>query len=315
MAGAVCTLFEKKHHFGVAALINSLDRYGFQGNIYVGYRGSLPNWASEAISDNTIDWPNALTLKIKEHVNVYFLPVSTEYHLAHYKPDFMLTLLSGIANKSDSLAYFDPDIVITCNWSFFEEWISYGVAVVHEIVSSDMPDNHPVRAKWKKVISELNRTQTHSIYSYLNCGFCGVSIQNIDFLKAWSEACSIAVKSYNMDPSQFAAMDHTKTFWSIDQDAFNIAAMSCECSISEMGPEAMNFIGGGFTMSHATGSPKPWDKAFLSSAFAGKSPSLADKQYWKNANGLISPYSGKEIRSKIKIIKIASFIGRFYRKH
>ena len=314
MPGAICTLFEKSHHFGVAALVNSLHKQGFRGDVYAGYRGNLPQWASKAILNASLQWANAFTLELNQSINIHFLPIEINSHLAHYKPDFMLRIMNELSKDADSLTYFDPDIVVNCRWSFYEKWISYGVAVVHEITSNDMPDNHPIRMQWKQVISELGKKQTHAIQSYLNCGFCGVARDNIDFIKSWSEACKIAINKYGMSPVQFAAMDRTQVFWSIDQDAFNIAAMSCDCPISEMGPEGMDFIYGGWAMSHAIGYSKPWNKNYLLSFIKGYPPSSADKKYWLHSNGLLTIYNPVVVKFKKVTMLITSFLSRFYRR-
>lgn len=315
MNTVVCTLFEKSHHFGVAALINSLYKNGFRGTVYAGYRGELPYWVEGAVENSGLQWGKAKSLVVTGDLTIHFLPIEIHYHLAHYKPDFMLELMDGVAEGAQGIVYFDPDIVITNKWSFFNRWISYGIAMVHEIVSNDMPPTHPTRMEWQKVILKLNRVTRRDLHSYINCGFCGVSVNHIEFLKVWSEVIAEAVSNYNMDPGQFATFDRTSTFWSIDQDAFNIAAMCCESPISEMGPEAMDFIHAGWTMSHATGSPKPWGKKFLLAALDGRPPTKAEKEFWSNTTGIISFYNPIYIRLKHWSIRLAALIGRFYRRH
>lgn len=315
MTSAICTLFENHFHNGVAALINSLFKNGFRGQIYVGYRGSLPKWADQAIENPALNWPGAKTLSPAQDLNINFLPVTTRFHLTHYKPDFMLQLLHGPASSADSLAYFDPDIINLCRWGFYEKWMSCGVAMVHEIVSNDMPATHPSRMEWRTIIKMVNRTPKRDIHSYINAGFCGVSRQNIEFLNLWSEIVHLAIKEYNMDPEIFIAYDRTSAFYAIDQDAFNIAAMCCDCPISEMGPEAMDFVGAGWTMSHATGWPKPWTKKFIQAALAGNPPSRQDKRYWENIDYPISLYPNmKKQHTNINML-IGTAIGRFYRRN
>jgi hypothetical protein len=314
-SSAVCTLFEDHFHKGVAALINSLVKNGFKGDFYAGYRGKLPNWSENAVDNANLDWPGAKTLQLAEQVKIHFLPIVTKYHFSHFKPYFMQALLNGPAGKSDALAYFDPDIVNLCRWNFYEKWMSCGVAMVHEAVSNDMPVTHPSRMEWRKIISILNRTPRREIHSYINAGFCGVSRQNLPFLKLWTEIIEIAITEYEMDPAEFIGYDRTSAFYCIDQDAFNIAAMCCDCPISEMGPEAMDFVGSGWTMSHATGWPKPWRKKFIWSALSGNPPSRQDKRYWNNIDFPINLYDTMTKKYTNVNIAIGSVIGRFYRRH
>ena len=311
----VCTLFENNHHFGVAALINSLHKNEFKGAVYVGYRGKLPYWSSKAIPNEKLPWTGAESLEVEIGFTIHFIPVNTPYHLAHYKPDFMLDLMHKLGEEVQGIVYFDPDIVINNNWKFFNRWISYGVAMVHEIVSNDMPPTHPTRMEWKKVISKINRVTKRELHSYINCGFCGVARNNLEFLFVWSEIIAEAISNYNMDPRQFATFDRNSVFWSIDQDAFNIAAMCCNSPVSEMGPEAMDFIHAGWTMSHATGSPKPWNKKYLIAALDGRPPSKAEKEFWANTIGVIRIYNPIFVKLKKFSVLVASFIGRFYRRH
>jgi hypothetical protein len=68
-------------------------------------------------------------------------------------------------------------------------------------------------------------------------------------------------------------------------------------------------------MAHAVGSPKPWKKKFLKSAFGGNPPSIADKEYWKNINSPIAMFSPAYTKMKLLSINAASLMGRFYRRY
>jgi hypothetical protein len=315
MRSAVCTIFEGDFHKGVAVLINSLYKNGFRGKVYAGYRGSLPYWTNEAKVNLELEWTGAKTLQVTADLQIHFLPIDTAYHLTHYKPRFMLNLLNGPAKNADSLAFFDPDIVSLCKWDFYEKWMACGVAMVHEVVRNDMPVTHPNRIEWNNVIRILKRETRREIHSYINAGFCGILRQNIDFLEIWSEAIEVAIKEYSLNASTFVTHDKTSAFYALDQDTFNIAAMCCESPISEMGPEAMDFIGAGWTMSHATGWPKPWNKNFTLSALNGNPPNSPHKNYWNNISGQITLYGNMYTRLVRADLMVASLIGRFYRRN
>ncbi len=315
MSLAVCTLFEKTYHFGVAALSNSLYKRGFRGSLFAGYRGDLPKWASGSYEDDKIAWNGCKTLLVADGMQIHFLPLTTEYLFANYKAEFMLQLFDGPAANSRGLVYFDPDIAIKCNWEFFESWVDFGVALVHEVTSNDMPSTHPIRKGWEKLILSNNRTITSNISSYLNSGFCGVTKENKEFLKTWTQFMEIAIDQYGFDSRSFHPLPREHIFFSGDQDAFNIAAMCSGCPISEIGPEAMDFIPGGWIMSHATWRPKTWDKKFIKLALKGYPPTRADRAYFRNIIFPLNPYETKSrVRKKLRIMKFASLIGRFYRR-
>lgn len=316
MKSVVCTLFEGNYHHGVAALCNSLFNNNFRGDIFVGYRKELPHWANSAYENPSLEWENGKTLKIAEDFKVHFLPVVTDWHLANYKPEFMLKLFSSSAKNAGSLFYFDPDIVVKCNWVFYEKWANAGVALVHEIIANDCPPSHPRRAIWKEAIDKIEMKIERDVHSYINSGFCGVKKSNIEFLETWSKVLQCFVDSFGFSITHFdfQKFNHWDIYFAGDQDAFNISAMCSKSPISEMGPEAMDFIHGGFTMSHAVGGPKPWEKSFILSALKGIPPSLPDKSFWKYAGTPLLTNSSGKIKIKHLSIKVASFIGRFYRK-
>lgn len=308
-----CTLFEKHYHYGVAALINSLHNNKYKGSVYAGYKGNLPAWCANCKANPDILWEGASTLQIAEDFKVHFLPINTDMHLTFYKPFFMIELFETIREEVDGIAYFDPDIVVKCKWIAFERWMSYGVALVHE--NTALPATHPMRGEWKKVITKINRETTKNLHGYINGGFCGVAKQNIEFLTIWVEVIDAATKYFNLTPTRWGqTRDRSYLFYNADQDALNITAMCCNSPISEIGPEGMDFSPGGFTMSHALGSPKPWKKKFIRMALQGVDPRLADKSFWANATGPIQLYSKPFLKIKRIKISAASFISRFYKR-
>ncbi len=313
----VCTLFEGHYHYGVAGLVNSLNIHGYCGDVFVGYRGELPDWAEQAKTNDDLNWAYAKTLDTDSEIRLHFLPVDTDAHLTNYKPEFFLHLWKSCAKDANAIVYFDPDIVIKCQWVFFEKWVQYGVALVHEITSNDMPPNHPVRKMWEKVIVRSNKQVIRNLTAYMNGGFIGVAKTNMAFVQTWLDIMHKGYEHFGLKPDQFIynSYDRTHEFFAQDQDGLNIAAMCCDVPLSEYGPEAMDFIYGGKIMSHAIGAPKPWKKKFFAAALGGNPPTLAEKEYWNYANGVIQPYKNGKVKYKQIAIKIASFIGRFYRKY
>ena len=311
----VCTLFEGHYHYGVASLANSLYSNGFRGNLYVGYKGALPFWTNEAKRANVIQWKDATSLYKDEGFTIHFLPVEADVHFTNYKPQFALDLIQLLPNAK-GIFYFDPDIVIKCAWSFFERWIHYGIAVVQEITNHDMPPTHPVRKGWEEIIVSKGYSVTNKPYSYINAGFFGVKREDKEFLERYIQFVSVSIIEYSADLSQLKfGGDRTEPFFARDQDALNIAAMCCEAPLSEYGPEGMDFLHGGKLMSHAIGKPKPWKKNYVFQALKANSPALSDRAYWNHAVGIINLYKPAYFSYKRVTLKIASFIGRIYRKY
>lgn len=316
MSSCICTLFEGHYHYGVGALSNSLYQYGFRGSLYAGYKGNLPSWADKAFANPALGWPGATTLLVAPDFNIHFLPLTIEYHLTNYKPNFMLRLWDGPAKDATSIAYFDPDIVVKVKWQFFENWMSHGVGLVHEIIANDMPPTHPLRKDWEKLIVTGHRKVKRRLHSYINGGFCGVHKDYIEFLHVWKEIFDLGVINSQLTPGQWRhSYDRTYIFYAQDQDVLNIAAMCSDSPVSEMGPEAMDFIHGGTTMSHSAGGVKPWKKKFIQLAFDGHPPNTVDKLYWASSNSPIVCYSEGFVKRKRISLLVASFIGRFYRRY
>ena len=124
MSSVVCTLFEGHYHHGLAALANSLYHHGFRGEIWAGYRGQTPPWASRIVErDGTqcFEAINGLTVR--------FLKVETKRHLTNYKAEFMSDLRRNHLPDADTIFYCDPDIVLKTGWTFFPQWAEGGIAL------------------------------------------------------------------------------------------------------------------------------------------------------------------------------------------
>ena len=315
MNSVVCTLFEGHYHYGVAALINSLSKHGFKGDFYAGYRGALPPWAQGKKSD-IFGWKDCTTVRVSNDVQVHFLPLNTNYHFCNYKPDFVIELRNYLDENVSGVFYFDPDIVIKCRWSFYEEWLKIGVPLVHEITNNDMPTSHPVRKMWTKMINDQGLEVKTDLRSYLNSGFWAVKKNDIQFAQLFKKFVEVSETDYKMNLTDFSfELDRTNPFFAKDQDAFNIAAMCTDVELSEYGPEGMDLVLGGMLMSHAIGTPKPWKKPYFKHFLNGSPPTMADKEYWSNANSTIKLYSGTFLKMRKAELKITSFLGRFYRKY
>lgn len=319
MKSTICTLFEGHYHYGVAALANSLCREGFRGRVYAGYRGELPKWSSTRRSESVGKWQDASIFQVDDGIEIVFLPLSTDYHLTNYKPDFMLDLLSGPASEAESMFYFDPDIVVNERWAYFVEWVSCGVALCED-VNSSYSENHPRRLGWRRFFATKQLRLSCKSEQYVNGGCIGVLRDQIAFLEAWKQNQELmgevigglsAAKIPGGKP--LLNRGFANCFDASDQDALNATVERCSFTCSILGQEAMAFKPGKAILPHALGSGKPWARSYLVFALRGRSPRTVDKLYWLAAFGPVKAHSTLQVGFKRISIKLASFIGRFYR--
>lgn len=304
----ICTLFEGDYHLGLAAFVNSLVHAGYKGTVCAGYRGELPPWLNQfrriTGNDDKFD--------VTEDVRLILLRLDTQVHLTNYKPQFMLDLLTGYADDCDYLWYFDPDIFLRCNWSFFAKWQTNGIALCEEIVNYNLSENSPLRCHWKQIGMEMGLGMPRPVRGYFNGGMVGISAAHSSFLNLWKRILDQAVLvSYNLEVFKPGTPD--MPFNATDQDALNMAVMYTEYPLSTMGPEAMGFVPSGFTMYHAVGH-KPWRGSLLVRALAGLPPSNAAKFFFTQVSAPIRPYSRSFLLRKRLACSAAAFIGRFYRR-
>lgn len=303
---AICTLFEGDYHFGLAAFVNSLAAAGYAGTVWAGYRGALPPWLNQLIRLDE----DAETFMVDERLRLTFVPLTTHIHLTNYKPQFMLNLLAGPARGCDYLWYFDPDILLRCQWEFFSKWQSNGIALCEEIVNYNLSENSPLRCQWMNIGSGMGLDEARPIRGYFNGGMVGISTAHVDLLYLWQRILAHAVSaSYNLEVFKPGTPD--LAFNATDQDALNMALMYVKHPLSTMGPEAMGFIPSGFTMYHAVGH-KPWRGSILLRALRGTPPSNAAKFFFTKVSSPIRTYSRPRLAVKRLACSVAAFIGRFY---
>ena len=309
MQAAVCALFEGHYHYGLGALANSLYQKGFRGTIWAGYRGELPGWAKPLRQCKSCH-----EFEVAEGCVICFVPVTTQIHFTNYKPKFMLELWEKYCPSAEALFYFDPDIIIKCRWSFFEEWVGHGIAICQEIVNSTMPSNHPVRMAWQKFASEKGYECQRQLNQYFNGGFLGISKKYCGALEIWKYLIE-SLEVIDIDITNFFADgDRSDLILSPDQDTLNMMAMITEHPLSTIGPEGMDFVPGGFTMAHAAGGTKPWRKKMTLEALKGIPPTSADKHFWQNTQSPIQLYPTQTLFRKRLDLRCGAAIGRVLRR-
>jgi hypothetical protein len=307
MKASICTLFEGRFHYGLGALANSLHASGFRGTLWAGYRGELPFWATPLETTATYQ-----QYTVAPECVIRFVRLGTDRHFTNYKPDFMLQLWERYDAEADVLFYIDPDIVVKCEWEFFGEWVRCGIALCED-VNSPVNPTHPLRMRWKSFFEPHGIHLNSALREYVNGGFIGLRKEHQFFLKQWQriqdimEPATNGMRGMNLGTRTFI-------FQKTDQDALNIALYSTEAPVSLIGRESMDFAPGGYTLSHAVGSEKPWAKPFLLRAIGGKPPSAADKAYWRYVEQPIRLFSKPQRTWSRLNLQCAAALGRFMRR-
>jgi hypothetical protein len=264
----VCTLFEGRYGLGAGALLNSLVAVGFDAQFVAGYRGALPGWTQRLARRDDRQYEVS-------GVEVRFIPVDTDLHLANYKPTFLKRILKDVQlGESDVIAFFDADIVVRGKWSFFEQWCSYGIALCEDVMSP-MHATHPKRGMWREAFPDLYGA-SRELDSYVNSGFIALKAQDCEILDIWEE---IIKNGY--DAASPRTTNPYDPFSAVDQDALNIAITATKCGLSIVGPEQMDFRPGGYLMSHAIEAAKPWNGGFCRRVILRRGLRLADRFFVK----------------------------------
>jgi hypothetical protein len=149
---------------------------------------------------------------------------------------------------------------------------------------------------------------------YYNSGFVGVPRTHLMFLGEWRRMMAIVRDVLGAQHHHIKAGGATTLFHSTDQDALNMALMCGDTPINAAGGEAMDFLVGGHHLSHAVGTPKPWQGSALRQALRGYPPSVPTKNFLLHAATPIALFSASELRSRRRALALAAFVGRFYRR-
>jgi hypothetical protein len=303
---AVCTLFEGHYHLGVGALGNSLSAAGFSGTLWAGHRGQIPPWASVSREIK----PGFRRLDVNAGFSIMFVELETPLHFVYFKPDFLQLVLRNLAPESEAAIYIDPDIVIKCPWALLARWPLNGVALVQDVHSA-MPPRHPMRLAWLEILQERGIKAECLRERYYSSGFVGISRRQQTFLEIWRKMIEIVIAEIGSD----AGVKHgsaSTVFHSTDQDALNMALMVSEIPVNAAGSESMDFASGGYLLSHAIGSPKPWQGRFIREALRGFPPTLASKTFFAHTQGPIRIFEPVKRIWLGFTMGIGAAIGRFY---
>jgi hypothetical protein len=304
----VCTLYEGNYAYGVAALINSLHAAGFAGTVRIGHRGPLPFWTGQCRAHG-----DGRRFAIGTGIELEFVRLETSAHLANYKPQFLLDTLDSATGPAPQVYYFDPDIILICDWSFVRRWADGAVALCADI-NDQCPSTHPVRRAWRSFFAARGVALEHPrMELYVNSGFIGVSPACRGLLEEWLKLQELVVAEIG-GGQVFINRDRSFIFHNPDQDALNAALERCTTPISVVGREGMDFGPGGYVMSHAVGQPKPWTKPFVLRALHGSPPTLQDKRFLGHVSSPLRLWGPGTTAWKRISAKIGALIGRFMRR-
>jgi hypothetical protein len=299
-----CTLFTGHYHFGAGALANSLYQRGFRGTIYMGFQRPLPAWAQGASEADGM-----ATLAAASGLIVKFLPWASTRNLSLEKPRFLLHVLDRVAPEAAGVLFFDADVVVKASWTFFEDWLARGVALCLDASYPIVPANHPWRHAWRN-LAATESTIHRDLEYYVNSGFVGLPRPHREVARCWAALIDRFLERRKIvDNVKF---DTRENAFVGDQDMLNAALMATSAPLSIIGRDGMDFAPGGFVMSHAIEEPKPWQRHFIASAFSGRPPSPAEKNYWRYVESPIKLFPPGRVVATRASLRVASSIGRFY---
>ena len=299
---ALCTLYEGDYHYGVGALANSLHASGFRGDLWVGTRGERPPWLTPTSHD---------CMELTGGMNLRFADIETPYHFSHYKPWWMRRVFKELAPTASTVAYVDPDIVVKAPWSFFEDWLAWGTALVGDF-HVGISDDHLFRHHWRELAARRGLHLARRLDRYYNCGFVGLKRQDSVFLDTWGKLIE-SLPELGLPIDKLLPTPHLHPFRYTDQDLLNAALECGEWPLATLPASGMD-LGGqlGGVMCHMTPGPKPWRTGYFLGQHRLRERSHACRMYWRFANHPIKPYTSSQYLIRRLDQKTAALFGRIY---
>lgn len=258
----VCTNYDGHYEYGAGALINSLVSVNFIGKIIILYGDKLPFWENQLLKEDS-----EYAISGFPYIKILLRKVETDIHLAYNKPYMIHALMEEFPESN--LFYFDPDITVIGDWTFYENWVNCGVALCLDECYPIMPFHHPFKKDYQTLFGSLGYDLVNPNDYYINSGFIGVNPGHKSLIKCWMDFTQHLKDEGHylyglMEPSvkKYHASKRLNTICG-DQDIINAALLYTKLPLSIMGQEAMGFTPAGFTMNHNTKNPKTWKRNFL----------------------------------------------------
>jgi hypothetical protein len=218
----------------------------------------------------------------------------------------MRLVLTRHTPEVESVSYIDADVVVRTRWSDIVSPAPSRIMVVADIQTRS--PYHPHREAAAQVASDHGWPVQHAL-DYVNAGFVRVPRAQEGFLERW-ETANTAIRRITGAHQELLIEDANHPFRYLDQDALNLALASWDTPPAIWPCEAMDFRPGGQLLSHAAGSPKPWQGSMLARSLRRKPPGLPDKFYWMFAEGCVRAHPTAWIRWKRWEWQMAFLIGQ-----
>ncbi len=299
----VCTLAEGQYFCGVAALVNSLVRAGFAGEVVVGYRGDAPGWLGSLAHE-----PVSNTFVVSPDVRLRLLEITKPWHLANCKPGFIQAVLLEHHPAAELVYYFDTDIVIKHGWKTFATWARSGIVMALDAADSNMSPDHVYRRAWQSLAARQG-FECRRFVGYVNAGCVGVHRDYVEFVSVWARLME-QLEQDGVDMHKMKNGSVQIEFYRMDQDVLNATIMATQTPMALLGFESMGmFPWVGDVMPHAMWGRKPWARNYIVDALRGHPPGRVHNAYWQFANDPIQAFSKFSLRMKHLQLAIGNFIG------
>lgn len=305
MKPLLISLYQGNYHLGVAALINSALRHGFDGRIALYHNESrLPKWTNQLISTGPETFRSG-------DVKISFHRLNAPRHFGYEKP-FAMSEAFETFPDCDSVIYADPDVLFLGPWAFFENWITLGVAFCLDSQFPYLPAEHPWRAEWKKLVGNATGLTCRSVANYPNSGFVALPRSQAAFLELWKKL-TLYYEKQGGDTSSFYLEKRHQAIVG-DQDLMAAALMGWTGPESILGPEGMGFTEYYFALCHDIGRPKAWKRNFTREALQGVKPSRGSALFLEYSQSPIALFTPQQFKSRSLSFRVAQAISRFWKR-